>query len=280
MIWTYVCGDLERTINFPHLFSPGFMVFCKSLFCLCICSTFSWEDWWSLFLFVFSLLNQVVLLCSCVLAFFLNYCIFLNTTLNSAVTQTICGNMKVGFTSYLSFEPKKKHKCDTILLRRRNYPCKFLFLRSFVCYDSISESRSFEHFNIIVAGRIHGWTRLDVLWWTPIRLGMFFTIPYLLQWEPKMTRLHLLQLSVVLIFVVVWFVSCRWMWLDSFLVSSDPVYMHTIRSLGGKQRIAIHKQEWPLVMILNATPHFCSLFLFSWFTFHVDNSLMIWEILF
>ncbi|KAJ4899166.1 Nucleotide/sugar transporter family protein [Raphanus sativus] len=65
MIWTYVCGDLERTINFPHLFSPGFMV---------------------------------VLLSSCVLAFFLNYCIFLNTTLNSAVTQTICGNMKDVFT--------------------------------------------------------------------------------------------------------------------------------------------------------------------------------------
>ncbi|XP_018513004.1 UDP-N-acetylglucosamine transporter UGNT1 isoform X3 [Brassica rapa] len=65
MIWTYVCGDLERTINFPHLFSPGFMV---------------------------------VLLCSCVLAFFLNYSIFLNTTLNSALTQTICGNMKDVFT--------------------------------------------------------------------------------------------------------------------------------------------------------------------------------------
>ncbi|KAF3598019.1 hypothetical protein DY000_02027754 [Brassica cretica] len=65
IIWTYVCGDLERTFNFPHLFSPGFMV---------------------------------VLLCSCVLAFFLNYSIFLNTTLNSALTQTICGNMKDVFT--------------------------------------------------------------------------------------------------------------------------------------------------------------------------------------
>ncbi|CAN7070117.1 unnamed protein product [Brassica oleracea var. botrytis] len=61
----YMCGDLEKTINFPHLFSHGFMV---------------------------------VLLCSCVLAFLLNYIIFLNTTLNSALTQTICGNMKVGFT--------------------------------------------------------------------------------------------------------------------------------------------------------------------------------------
>ncbi|XP_061989279.1 UDP-N-acetylglucosamine transporter UGNT1-like [Rosa rugosa] len=40
----------------------------------------------------------VVLLCSCVLAFFLNYCIFLNTTLNSALTQTICGNLKDFFT--------------------------------------------------------------------------------------------------------------------------------------------------------------------------------------
>lgn len=35
------------------------------------------------------------MLMSCILAFFLNYCIFLNTTLNSAVTQTICGNLKV-----------------------------------------------------------------------------------------------------------------------------------------------------------------------------------------
>ncbi|CAN8326939.1 unnamed protein product [Cochlearia groenlandica] len=65
MVWTFICGDLEKTINFPHLLSPGFMV---------------------------------VLLCSCVLAFFLNYSIFLNTTLNSALTQTICGNMKDLFT--------------------------------------------------------------------------------------------------------------------------------------------------------------------------------------
>ncbi|KAG5412987.1 hypothetical protein IGI04_000554, partial [Brassica rapa subsp. trilocularis] len=66
MVRTYMCGDWEKTINFPQLFSPGFMV----------------------------------LLCysACVLAFFFNYIIFLNTTLNSALTQTICGNMKVGFT--------------------------------------------------------------------------------------------------------------------------------------------------------------------------------------
>ncbi|CAB4266774.1 unnamed protein product [Prunus armeniaca] len=62
---TFIRGDLKTTIDFPYLFSPGFMA---------------------------------VLLCSCILAFFLNYSIFLNTTLNSALTQTICGNLKDFFT--------------------------------------------------------------------------------------------------------------------------------------------------------------------------------------
>ncbi|KAK7260902.1 hypothetical protein RIF29_27201 [Crotalaria pallida] len=65
LIWTLIRGDLKMTINYPYLFSPGFMV---------------------------------VLLFSCILAFFLNYSIFLNTTLNSALTQTICGNLKDLFT--------------------------------------------------------------------------------------------------------------------------------------------------------------------------------------
>uniref|UniRef100_A0A7C8YFR9 Sugar phosphate transporter domain-containing protein n=1 Tax=Opuntia streptacantha TaxID=393608 RepID=A0A7C8YFR9_OPUST len=65
LIWTYLRGDLVVTFNFPHLLSPGFLL---------------------------------VLFSSCVLAFFLNYSIFLNTTLNSAVTQTICGNLKDLFT--------------------------------------------------------------------------------------------------------------------------------------------------------------------------------------
>ncbi|KAH7862081.1 hypothetical protein Vadar_034537 [Vaccinium darrowii] len=57
-----VCrGDLEMTMNFPYLLFPGF---------------------------------QVVMLLSCILAFLLNYSVFLNTTLNSALTQTICGNLK------------------------------------------------------------------------------------------------------------------------------------------------------------------------------------------
>lgn len=65
LLWTFLRGDLGTTINFPHLLSPGFLA---------------------------------VLFFSCILAFFLNYSIFLNTTLNSAVTQTICGNLKDLFT--------------------------------------------------------------------------------------------------------------------------------------------------------------------------------------
>ncbi|KAL1562301.1 UDP-N-acetylglucosamine transporter ugnt1 [Salvia divinorum] len=65
LLSTIFRGDLEMTMNFPYLLSPGFLV---------------------------------VLLFSCILAFFLNYSIFLNTTLNSALTQTICGNLKDLFT--------------------------------------------------------------------------------------------------------------------------------------------------------------------------------------
>ncbi|OMO61662.1 hypothetical protein CCACVL1_23339 [Corchorus capsularis] len=65
LLWTFLHGDLKTTMNFPDLFSAGFMA---------------------------------VMILSCTLAFFLNYTIFLNTTLNSAVTQTICGNLKDLFT--------------------------------------------------------------------------------------------------------------------------------------------------------------------------------------
>ncbi|KAL8498774.1 hypothetical protein ACS0TY_021920 [Phlomoides rotata] len=70
LLWTLFRGDLEMTLNFPYLLSPGFLV---------------------------------VMLLSCVLAFFLNYSIFLNTTLNSALTQTICGNLKDIFTITLGW---------------------------------------------------------------------------------------------------------------------------------------------------------------------------------
>ncbi|XP_042516935.1 UDP-N-acetylglucosamine transporter UGNT1-like [Macadamia integrifolia] len=65
LFWTFVRGDLEMTMTFPYLYSPGF---------------------------------QAVMLLSCIMAFLLNYCIFLNTTLNSALTQTMCGNLKDFFT--------------------------------------------------------------------------------------------------------------------------------------------------------------------------------------
>ncbi|CAA6669975.1 unnamed protein product [Spirodela intermedia] len=65
LLWTYIQGDLTRTMNFPYLNDCGF---------------------------------QAVMLVSCILAFFLNYSIFLNTTLNSALTQTMCGNLKDLFT--------------------------------------------------------------------------------------------------------------------------------------------------------------------------------------
>ncbi|KAJ0681459.1 putative sugar phosphate transporter domain-containing protein [Helianthus annuus] len=70
LFWTFIRGDLRMTMNFPYLFAPGFLI---------------------------------VLLLSCMLAFLLNYSIFLNTTLNSAVTQTICGNLKDIFTIALGW---------------------------------------------------------------------------------------------------------------------------------------------------------------------------------
>ncbi|KAH6804749.1 Nucleotide/sugar transporter family protein [Perilla frutescens var. frutescens] len=65
LLLTFLQGEIETTMNFPNLFSPGFLT---------------------------------VLLLSCMLAFFLNYTVFLNTTQNSALTQTICGNLKDFFT--------------------------------------------------------------------------------------------------------------------------------------------------------------------------------------
>eukprot|EP00252_Welwitschia_mirabilis_P009035 TRINITY_DN2131_c0_g1_i1.p1 TRINITY_DN2131_c0_g1~~TRINITY_DN2131_c0_g1_i1.p1 ORF type:complete len:333 (-),score=32.40 TRINITY_DN2131_c0_g1_i1:637-1635(-) len=64
-LWTFVSGELQTALHFPNLSSPLF---------------------------------QVMMLLSCMMAFCLNYAIFLNTTLNSALTQTICGNLKDLFT--------------------------------------------------------------------------------------------------------------------------------------------------------------------------------------
>lgn len=60
-VWTILSGELGLALSFPQLQVVQF---------------------------------QLVVLASCTLAFFLNYSIFLNTTLNSPLTQTICGNLK------------------------------------------------------------------------------------------------------------------------------------------------------------------------------------------
>ncbi|XP_021727357.1 nucleotide-sugar uncharacterized transporter 3-like isoform X1 [Chenopodium quinoa] len=65
LLSTFFQGDLQKLISFLHLSSPGF---------------------------------QAVMFLSCILAFFLNYTVFWNTALNSALTQTICGNLKDVFT--------------------------------------------------------------------------------------------------------------------------------------------------------------------------------------
>ncbi|KAG6407994.1 hypothetical protein SASPL_130996 [Salvia splendens] len=70
LVWIFIQGDIKTTMNFQYLLSPGFLV---------------------------------VLFFSCILAFILNYTVFLNTTLNSALTQTICGNLKDFFTIALGW---------------------------------------------------------------------------------------------------------------------------------------------------------------------------------
>ncbi|KAH0649886.1 hypothetical protein KY284_029798 [Solanum tuberosum] len=65
LLWTAYSGDLDATMNFSYLYTTGF---------------------------------QAVIVLSCALAFLLNYSVFLNTTINSALTQTVCGNLKDLFT--------------------------------------------------------------------------------------------------------------------------------------------------------------------------------------
>ncbi|XP_050883044.1 UDP-N-acetylglucosamine transporter UGNT1 isoform X1 [Lathyrus oleraceus] len=64
--WSLLRGDLQSTLNFTYLLYPGF---------------------------------QVVMILSCAFTFFINYIVVLNTTVNSALTQAICGNLKDVFTS-------------------------------------------------------------------------------------------------------------------------------------------------------------------------------------
>ncbi|KAK3252603.1 hypothetical protein CYMTET_38110 [Cymbomonas tetramitiformis] len=58
---TLVTGELAAALQYEHLNATGF---------------------------------KIALFCSCSMAFLLNYSIFINTSLNSALTQTVCGNLK------------------------------------------------------------------------------------------------------------------------------------------------------------------------------------------
>ncbi|KAL2340459.1 hypothetical protein Fmac_008399 [Flemingia macrophylla] len=69
-LWSLNRGDIQATLNFSYLFYPGF---------------------------------QVVMLLSCAFTFFINYIVVLNTTVNSALTQAICGNLKDVLTSGLGW---------------------------------------------------------------------------------------------------------------------------------------------------------------------------------
>ncbi|MED6212210.1 hypothetical protein PIB30_081028 [Stylosanthes scabra] len=59
-------GELQSTLKFPYLLFPGF---------------------------------QVLIFLSCGFTFFMNYIVVLNTTINSALTQAICSNLKDVFTT-------------------------------------------------------------------------------------------------------------------------------------------------------------------------------------
>ncbi|CAL9097590.1 unnamed protein product [Musa acuminata var. zebrina] len=71
LLWTYFRGDLGLTMNFPYLHSVGFQV---------------------------GLSNNCWLIFAGCDATFLYTGIFFNTTLNSALTQTMCGKLKDLFT--------------------------------------------------------------------------------------------------------------------------------------------------------------------------------------
>lgn len=90
---------------------------------------------------------QFCVVLSCMMAFCLNYTIFLNTTLNSALTQTMCGNLKV---------------------------CPRLIVFSFSLIMFCSTQKSDSGFR---AGSRNGVDWVGLVWWTAIRLGTFWPFP-------------------------------------------------------------------------------------------------------
>jgi len=70
LAWTLANGEMSAALQYEHLYSFNF---------------------------------QIVLALSCTLAFALNYTIFMNTAVNSALTQTVCGNLKDGLVIIVGF---------------------------------------------------------------------------------------------------------------------------------------------------------------------------------
>uniref|UniRef100_A0A453P340 Sugar phosphate transporter domain-containing protein n=1 Tax=Aegilops tauschii subsp. strangulata TaxID=200361 RepID=A0A453P340_AEGTS len=101
LLLTYIQGDLKKTIEFPYLYSPGF---------------------------------QVVLLFSCTLAFLLNYTIFWNTILNSALTQSMCGNLKVWSPSNSSTRLNMRSILKSFMIC---YFCRISSLLDLAGYSSV-----------------------------------------------------------------------------------------------------------------------------------------------
>ncbi|MED6145801.1 hypothetical protein PIB30_028561 [Stylosanthes scabra] len=66
LLWSAFRGELQSTLKYPYLLFPGF---------------------------------QALIFLSCGFTFFMNYIVVLNTTINSALTQAICSNLKDVFTS-------------------------------------------------------------------------------------------------------------------------------------------------------------------------------------
>lgn len=174
-----------------------FILFCTLLFCL--------------------FLGQVVLLCSCILAFFLNYSIFLNTTLNSALTQTICGNLKVCLPAAICVFMS----CATGFEQLKP---KWTFSLNFHFYDFV--------------GSFHHWSWLDGFWWASIwsceyKLSLLFIL-VLIQWLSPCLLLHCCDRILCYVFPF-----CSLTLLGNSLVFLGLGCMHTISSLESNSQSSV-----------------------------------------
>lgn len=80
---------------------------------------------------------QIVMVFSCIMAFLINYYVFLNTTLNSALTQTICGNLKVCSACPLNLRVTTWKVASIIFIKcSSNLSSWFCWFRTFLLLES------------------------------------------------------------------------------------------------------------------------------------------------